>query len=103
MGLVIAAFAIPSEAPAAEPVFDLSVGGVGMRRGRRDRERLETGATVDCWRVEEYEPGRKLRLSAEMKLPGRAWLEFEVTPDGSGSFVRQTAFFDPIGIAGLLY
>ncbi len=83
--------------------LDLVVGGVGMRRGRRDPEHLEAGATVDCWRVEEHEPGRKLRLAAEMKLPGRAWLEFEVTPEGSGSVIRQTALFDPIGIPGLLY
>jgi uncharacterized protein YbjT (DUF2867 family) len=83
--------------------LDLLIGGMGMRRGRRDPERLEAGDTVDCWRVEEYEPGRKLRLFAEMKLPGRAWLEFEVTRDGSGSVIRQTALFDPIGIPGLLY
>jgi hypothetical protein len=83
--------------------LDLLVGGAGMRRGRRDPERLETGDTVDCWRVEAHEPGRKLRLTAEMKLPGRAWLEFEVTPEGSGSVIRQTALFDPIGIPGLLY
>jgi uncharacterized protein YbjT (DUF2867 family) len=83
--------------------LDLLVGGVGMRRGRRDPGRLETGSIVDCWRVEALEPGRKLRLAAEMKLPGRAWLEFEVTGEGVGSLVRQTALFDPLGVPGLAY
>ncbi len=83
--------------------LDLLVGGVGMRRGRRNREQLKAGDTLDCWRVEVFEPGRTLRLSAEMKLPGRAWLEFEVTADAEGSLIRQTAIFDPVGLAGLLY
>jgi hypothetical protein len=83
--------------------LDQLAGGAGMRRGRRDPEHLQTGGTVDGWRVEEHEPARKLRLAAEMRLPGRAWLEFEVTPDGSGSIIRQTALFDPVGIPGLLY
>lgn len=83
--------------------LDLLSGGVGMRRGRRDPESLEPGDTVDCWRVEELEPGRLLRLLAEMRLPGRAWLEFEIVPEGSGSWIRQTAIFDPVGLSGLLY
>jgi len=83
--------------------LDLLVGGVGLRRGRRDPERLRVGDVLDCWRVEALEPGRSLRLSAEMRLPGRAWLEFEVTPDGNGALVRQTASFDPVGLAGLAY
>ena len=83
--------------------LDLLVGGVGMRRGRRDSEHLKAGDTLDCWRVEVFEPGRTLRLTAEMKLPGRAWLEFEVTADAGGSLIRQTAIFDPVGLAGLLY
>jgi len=83
--------------------LDLLVGGVGMRRGRRDREQLKAGDTLDFWRVEAFEPGRTLRLAAEMKLPGRAWLEFEVTADVKGSLIRQTASFDPVGLAGLLY
>jgi hypothetical protein len=58
---------------------------------------------VDFWRVESLEPGRRLRLAAEMKLPGRAWLEFEVTPDGTGSTIRQTAIFDPVGLPGRAY
>jgi len=83
--------------------LDLLVGGAGMRRGRRDPERLEPGDTVDFWRVEAIEPDRLLRLSAEMKLPGRAWLQFEVEGDESGSTIRQTSIFDPIGLIGLLY
>ncbi len=60
-------------------LMDLAIGGIGMRRGRPHPERLRVGDTLDCWRVEAVEPGRRLRLAAEMKLPGRAWLEFEVT------------------------
>ena len=83
---------------------DLLAGGVGMRRGRRDPDGLATGDVLDCWRVEAYEPNVRLRLAAEMKLPGRAWLEFEVEPRGaSGSTIRQTAVFDPAGLAGLGY
>jgi hypothetical protein len=84
-------------------LMDLAVGGVGMRRGRRDPDRLRVGDTVDCWRVEALEPDRRLRLAAEMRLPGRAWLEFEVTPRGTGSTIRQTAVFDPVGLLGLAY
>jgi uncharacterized protein YbjT (DUF2867 family) len=83
--------------------LDLIVGGVGMRRGRRDPERLLPGDAVDFWRVEAIEPGHLLRLVAEMKLPGRAWLQFEVEGDASGSTIAQTAIFDPVGLAGLLY
>ena len=83
--------------------LDLLVGGAGMRRGRRDPERLAPGDTVDFWRVEAIEPDRLLRLSAEMKLPGRAWLQFEVEGDESGSTIRQTSIFDPVGLMGLLY
>jgi len=83
--------------------LDLLVGGVGLRRGRRDPERLVPGDPLDCWRVEVCEPPLRLLLAAEMKLPGRAWLEFEVTPDGTGSVVRQTAVFDPVGLLGLAY
>jgi uncharacterized protein YbjT (DUF2867 family) len=83
--------------------IDLLFGGVGMRRGRRHPEQLAVGDTVDFWRVEAYEPGRRLRLVAEMKLPGRAWLEFEVDPADEGSTIRQTAVFDPVGLLGLLY
>jgi hypothetical protein len=83
--------------------IDLLIGGVGVRRGRPDPEQLRVGDTVDWWRVETYEPDHLLRLRAEMKLPGRAWLEFEVSPTNRGSTVRQTAVFDPTGLLGLLY
>lgn len=88
----------------ARGAVDLLMGGVGLRRGRRDPEHLVLGDTLDFWRVETIADGRRLRLAAEMKLPGRAWLDFEVTPAGAGrSTIRQTAVFDPIGLGGLLY
>jgi hypothetical protein len=74
-----------------------------MRRGRRHPEELQVGDPLDFWRVEAYEPDRRLRLLAEMKLPGRAWLEYEVEPSEGGSEIRQTAVFDPVGLGGLLY
>jgi uncharacterized protein YbjT (DUF2867 family) len=83
--------------------LDLLLGGVGMRRGRRDPERLRVGDTLDCWRVESIQPSQRLRLAAEMKLPGRAWLEFEVQPEGTGARLCQTATFDPLGLWGLAY
>lgn len=83
--------------------IDLLIGGVGVRRGRRDPENLHIGDPLDFWRVEVFEPNQRLRLQAEMKLPGRAWLEFEVSPHERGSTIRQTAIFDPRGLAGLLY
>jgi hypothetical protein len=82
---------------------DLIFGGAGMRRGRRNPEHLLAGDTLDFWRVEEIWPGQMLRLAAEMRLPGRAWLQFEVEPAGSGSVLRQTAIFDPAGIMGQIY
>lgn len=84
--------------------IDLLCGGVGLRRGRRDPQSLRIGDVVDCWRVEDFEPSKRLRLQAEMKLPGRAWLEFEVEEAGRNTAtLRQTAIFDPIGLAGLIY
>jgi uncharacterized protein YbjT (DUF2867 family) len=83
--------------------MDLMVGGVGLRRGRRDPRELRVGDTVDCWRVDILEPGRRLRLAAEMKLPGCAWLEFEVAEDSGGATIRQTATFDPVGLLGRAY
>jgi len=83
--------------------LDLLVGGVGVRRGRRNPETAAPGDAIDFWRVESYEPDHLMRLAAEMKLPGRAWLEFEVTGTASGSTIRQTALFDPVGLLGLAY
>jgi uncharacterized protein YbjT (DUF2867 family) len=83
--------------------LDLLIGGIGRRRARRDTEHLEVGEVLDWWRVEAYQPNRQLRLSAEMKVPGRAWLEFEVEPKEKGSTIRQTAVFDPVGFLGLAY
>lgn len=83
--------------------LDLLVGGVGLRRGRRHPVELRVGDPLDFWRVEEIDPPRTLRLAAEMKVPGRAWLEFEVQPTQQGSTIRQTAIFDPVGLGGLLY
>jgi hypothetical protein len=83
--------------------IDLLVGGVGLRRGRRHPVEINEGDAIDWWRVEKFEPGRRLRLYAEMKLPGRAWLEFDVEPEGSGSLLRQIAVFDPVGLPGIAY
>ncbi|MEV7781164.1 SDR family oxidoreductase [Kitasatospora sp. NPDC088351] len=84
--------------------LDRLAGGVGLRRGRRDPARLRVGDSLDFWRVEEIEPGRLLRLRAEMRLPGLAWLELTVTPDGrGGSDYRQRALFHPHGLAGHAY
>ena len=84
-------------------LLDLLFGGAGMRRGRRDPDRLLAGDTVDFWRVEEIQRDRLLRLAAEMRLPGRAWLQFEVEASAIGSLIRQTAIFDPAGVLGQLY
>ena len=84
-------------------LVDLAFGGAGMRRGRRDPARLRRGDAVDFWRVDALEAGRMLRLRAEMKLPGRAWLQFEVTGDATRSVIMQTAIFEPRGVTGLLY
>jgi len=84
-------------------LLDLLVGGVGMTRGRRNAEWLEVGDVVDCWRVQAFAPNRLLRLEAEMKLPGRAWLQFEVDGSGPTSVLHQTAIFEPLGSLGLAY
>lgn len=84
--------------------LDRLLGGVGLRRGRRDPKEVRVGDAVDFWRVEAVEPDRALRLRAEMKVPGRAWLEFRVEPRGSTSSVlSQTAYFAPRGLLGLVY
>ena len=82
--------------------MDLALGGVGVRRGRPDRD-LRIGDPLDFWRVEAFEPDHLLRLQAEMKLPGRAWLEFIVGDDGGATRLTQTAMFDPSGLGGYLY
>ena len=88
---------------AARGLIDRLVGGVGLRRGRRDRQRLYVGESLDFWRVEEVDPGRLLRLRAEMRLPGAAWLELSVeTADGVTTYV-QRALFHPRGLAGHAY
>lgn len=85
-------------------VLDRMVGGVGFRRGRRDPDDLRPGDALDFWRVEAVESGRLLRLRAEMKVPGKAWLQFKAEPleDGRTRLV-QTAFFAPKGLSGWLY
>ncbi len=84
--------------------FDQMIGGVGLRRGRRDQDDLRVGDALDFWRVECVEPGRLLRLRAEMKVPGKAWLQWEVESHGEGqSRLLQTAFFAPKGLMGWLY
>ena len=76
-----------------------------MGRGRRDPENCAPTDVIDGWTVEAYEPDRRLRLRADLRLPGSGWLEFEVTPldDGRRSLIRQTATFDPRGLLGRAY
>jgi uncharacterized protein YbjT (DUF2867 family) len=84
-------------------VVDKLVGGAGLRRGRRHPFELAVGEPLDFWRVEAYDPPRLLRLRAEMKLPGTAWLEFRVASDGDGSRLEQRARFHPRGLWGRVY
>jgi len=84
--------------------MDRMIGGVGMRRGRRDPDILRVGDALDFWRVEAVEPDHLLRLRAEMKVPGDAWLQFEATPsEDSKTRLTQTAYFASRGLIGLLY
>lgn len=83
--------------------LDRLVGGVGLRRGRRHPDLLQVGEPLDFWRVEEIERGSLLRLRAEMRLPGRAWLEFRVEPHGDRAVLHQRAIFRPRGLAGRAY
>jgi hypothetical protein len=84
--------------------LDRLFGGVGMRRGRRDPVSVRVGDALDFWRVEAVEPGHLLRLRAEMKVPGKAWLQFQAKPQPDGkTLLSQTAFFAPKGLLGLLY
>ncbi len=85
-------------------LLDTLRGGVGLRRGRRDQVDLRVGDTVDFWRVERVDQDRVLRLAAEMKIPGRLWLQFELSPaEDGGTHIRQTTVFDPAGYVGLVY
>ena len=84
-------------------LLDTLVGGVGLRRGRRHPVDLRPGEALDFWRVADVRPGRRLLLVAEMKLPGEAWLEFEIEDRDGGSRLRQTAHFAPRGLLGRLY
>jgi uncharacterized protein YbjT (DUF2867 family) len=83
--------------------IDRTLGGPGLRRGRRHPIDLLPGESVDCWRVEEIQPLLLLRLRAEMKVPGRAWLQFEAIPEGDRTRLVQTAYFAPNGFLGWLY
>lgn len=85
-------------------ILDRLVGGVGLRRGRRDPDELRVGDALDFWRVEAVEENKLIRLRAEMKVPGRAWLQFEARPQQNGrAQLVQTAYFAPRGLSGLLY
>jgi uncharacterized protein YbjT (DUF2867 family) len=84
-------------------LMDTLVGGVGLRRGRRDPKKLQVGDALDFWRVEHIEKNKVLRLRAEMKMPGLAWLEFGVEPEGNGCVVTQVAIYAPKGLMGHLY
>jgi uncharacterized protein YbjT (DUF2867 family) len=84
--------------------LDKLVGGVGLRRGRRDSDDIRTGESLDFWRVEMVNPGHQMRLYAEMKLPGKAWLEFQSIPqENNQTLLTTTAYFDPHGVLGFLY
>jgi hypothetical protein len=88
----------------ARGILDRLVGGVGLRRGRRDADRLKVGDALDWWRVEEVDDLELIRLRAEMRLPGLAWLELRVERDDAGRTVfRQRAIFAPRGLAGQAY
>ena len=84
-------------------LLDRLVGGVGLRRGRRDPVTLRIGDSLDFWRVEELDRGARLKLYAEMILPGKAWLEFSIAEENGKRIVRQEASFSPRGLGGQLY
>jgi len=83
--------------------LDKAVGGVGLRRGRRHPDEVRAGESLDFWRVEKVEPNHLLRLRAEMKLPGKAWLEFKSEPQDNKTLFTVTAYFAPHGLFGFLY
>ncbi len=80
-------------------IFDKLIGGVGLKRGRRSECDLRVGDCLDFWKVVELQPGERLLLYAQMKLPGQAWLEFKIK-DGK---LLQSAYFYPKGVWGRLY
>jgi uncharacterized protein YbjT (DUF2867 family) len=84
-------------------LLDRVAGGPGLRRGRRHPDELRVGEAVDFWRAEVVQPPERLRLRAEMRLPGRAWLQWETRGEGEGTRLVQTAYFAPRGLPGLLY
>lgn len=84
-------------------LIDRIAGGPGLRRGRRHPTILRPGDAVDFWRVESVHPPDLLRLRAEMKVPGRAWLQFQTAAENGGCRLVQTAFFAPVGLSGTLY
>ena len=84
-------------------LLDTLVGGVGLRRGRRHPQEVRLHDTVDFWRVSAVTPGEFMQLSAEMRLPGEAWLEWRVGADGQARHLEQTAYFRPRGLAGRVY
>lgn len=86
--------------------MDKAIGGVGLRRGRRHPDEIHTGESLDFWRVENVEKNRLMRLRAEMIVPGKAWLQFESTPQGTQeekTLLTVTAYFAPHGVPGFLY
>lgn len=83
--------------------LDRLMGGPGLRRGRRHPSQILAGDAVDFWRVEAVSKPRQVRLRAEMKVPGSAWLQWDIEPDGDGAHVVQTALFAPVGLTGTLY
>jgi uncharacterized protein YbjT (DUF2867 family) len=96
--------------PAAWEVrgwMDRAAGGVGLRRGRRDPDKLRVGDPLDFWRVEERLPEQLLRLRGEFRMPGLAWLELSISTEGSGrdavTVYRQRALFHPKGLYGHAY
>ena len=84
-------------------IIDRVIGGVGLRRGRRDQNKLRVGDSLDFWRVEEVISNQKLKLYAEMILPGKAWLEFELSTRDNKTHIVQRATFHPRGLGGQLY
>jgi hypothetical protein len=84
-------------------LLDILVGGVGLRRGRRHPELVALHDTIDFWRVSAVDPGHALQLSAEMKVPGDAWLEWRIEDAGSSRKLVQSAYFRPRGLFGRIY